>query len=134
MATTLRNRLFTLHSTSLLPPSLRPSRNAPSSSLSLKTPPLLQPTHCGPSFRASTSKTENPTASDSAWIVRKVFLLLHGVDNGKPEYAIPGPSIVGRSSHINALARTSGEVAVTSKEPGVGSLFVKQTERCLVPH
>ncbi|KAF7848012.1 hypothetical protein BT93_L2366 [Corymbia citriodora subsp. variegata] len=118
MATTLRNRLFTLHSTSP-----RPSRNASSSSLSLKTPPLLQPTHCGPSFRTSTSKIENPTASDSAWIVRKVFLLLHGVDNGKPEYAIRGPSIVGRSSHINALARTSEEVAVTSKEPGKTQLI-----------
>ncbi|XP_056171766.1 GTP-binding protein At2g22870-like [Syzygium oleosum] len=77
---TLQNHLFTLHLTSLLQPSLQPSPNALLFSLSLKTPPLLQPTHHGPCFHGFAFKTASPTASDSARIVRKVFLFLPKVD------------------------------------------------------
>ncbi|KAI6697511.1 hypothetical protein NL676_017630 [Syzygium grande] len=77
---TLQNHLFTLHLTSLLQPSLQPSPNALLFSLSLKTPPLLQPTHHGPSFHAFAFKTASSTASDSARIVREVFFFLPRVD------------------------------------------------------
>ncbi|XP_030441288.1 GTP-binding protein At2g22870-like [Syzygium oleosum] len=93
MAITLRNCVFTLHTTSLRQPSLRPCPNAPLFLLSINLSP---PTHHGRSFHASTSKTASPAASDSARIIQKVFCIPPGVDQVEvyEDMVLPGSNVI----------------------------------------